>query len=104
MLPPAIAASATYSIWRRPSEKALHVQSSGTLLTMAMKVLMSGGAPQGTPMHNCTITGPAMRPSSTSDFACQRWPVSKASISARTPRSEICRDIARSIAVEFVMM
>ncbi len=73
------------------------------LLTIAMNVLMSGGAPHGTPMHNCTMTGSSIRPSSTSDFACQRWPVSKTSISGRTPSAWIWRAISLSVDVVFVI-
>ena len=79
------------------------VQSFGTLLTMAMKVLRSSGAPQGTPMHNCTSASGFSTPSSTSCLANHRCPVSKASISGFTPISVIMPPIARSMPGVLVM-
>ena len=73
------------------AQKAEKVQSSGTLLTIAMKVLRSSGAPQGTPMHSCTSASGSRMPSATSCLANHRCPVSKASISGFTPSSVIIR-------------
>ena len=87
----------------RPIEKAEKVQSSGTLLTMAMKVLRSSGAPQGMPMQSCTNAGESSTPSLTSCLASQRWPVSKASISGFTPSAVIMLPMARSMPGVLVM-
>ena len=54
-------------------------------------------------MQSWIITGSSIRPWSFSHLASSRWPVSKTSISGRTPSAWICRAISRSIAGELVM-
>jgi hypothetical protein len=48
-------------------------------------------------MHSCTSTGSGITPSFTSSLASHRWPVSKASISIRTPAAVIRRAMSRSM-------
>ena len=55
-------------------------------------------------MQSCTITGSSMRPWSTSHFASTRWPVSKISISGRTPSACTRLAMSASIAGVLVMM
>ena len=102
-LPPTTAASATYGNCMRPMANAENTHSGGSWLTSARSVPTSSGAPYGIPMQSWSITGSSTRPSATSCFAKTRWPVSKISISGRTPRSRICRAIARSIEGVFVI-
>ena len=87
----------------RPIENAEKIQSWGTLFTIAISVLRSSGAPHGMPMHNWMSTGASMIPSSTNRLANERCPVSKASISGRTPSAVICRAISRNVEGEFSM-
>ena len=49
-------------------------------------------------MQSWTSTGSSISPCSTSHFASTRWPVSKISISGRTPSALICAAIAFSMA------
>ena len=83
--------------------KADQFQVDGTLLTMAMKVLRSSGAPHGTPMQSCTSASAFSTPSLTSSLANQRWPVSKASISGLTPSDVIMPPMARNMPGVLVM-
>ncbi len=56
---------------------------------MAASVSGSAGAPYGMPMQSWYMAGASIRPSATSWLANHRWPVSKISISTRTPSSWI---------------
>ena len=78
-------------------EKAENTQPGGRFPTSAISVAMSSGAPQGMPMQSCTSTGSSITPWSRSHFASTRCPVSKTSISGRTPSACTCRAISRSI-------
>ena len=65
---------------------------------MAARVSGSAGAPYGMPMHSWYIAGASISPSATSWLANQRCPVSKISISARTPSSWIFLAPSRSMS------
>ena len=59
---------------------------------------MSAGAPYGMSMQSWNIGGASISPSSTSWRANHRWPVSKISISTRTPSSWIFLAPSRSMS------
>ena len=82
----------------RPSANDAHTAPSGSWSTMVASRAGSAGAPYGMSMHSWYIGGASTRPSATSSLANHRWPVSKISISTRTPSSWISLAPSRSMS------
>ena len=98
-LPPAIAASATYSSCRRPIENALNVQTSGTLLTIAMKVLSRVERPTARPCTAGSSPGRRSAPLRRATSPARGGRCRTTSISGRTPSCWIWRAISFSVDV-----
>ena len=96
--PPSRIDWATHGICIRPSANDAHCDPSGSCCTIEASRVGSAGAPYGMSMQSWNSGGASIRPSSTSCRANQRWPVSKISISHRTPSSWISLAPSRSMS------